>query len=205
MINTTEIIPIIGIYKITNPKGKIYIGQSINIIRRFNQYKLLKNCFNQKILINSLKKYTPECHKFEILEKCNKEDLNIKERFWQDQYNVIGPMGLNCILTNTKELPKIYSEETRNKLRYPKTEEYKQKMRKPQTEEHKNSLSAVRLGKPQKGTEIFVYLNNNFIGSFISVSGFCKIFKLKSVKNITRCIDKEDQKAYGYHFFTNKK
>lgn len=32
---------IIGIYKITNPKGKSYIGQSINIYRRFKEYKNL--------------------------------------------------------------------------------------------------------------------------------------------------------------------
>ncbi len=31
----------IGIYKITNPEGKIYIGQSIDIDRRFKEYKRL--------------------------------------------------------------------------------------------------------------------------------------------------------------------
>ena len=31
--------PIIGIYKITNPTGKIYIGQSINIEVRLKSYK----------------------------------------------------------------------------------------------------------------------------------------------------------------------
>ena len=34
----------IGIYKITSPSNKIYIGQSINIERRFKEYKTLKNC-----------------------------------------------------------------------------------------------------------------------------------------------------------------
>ena len=36
----------IGIYKITNPKGKIYIGQSINIENRFKVYKRY-NCKGQ--------------------------------------------------------------------------------------------------------------------------------------------------------------
>jgi hypothetical protein len=31
----------IGIYKIINPKGKTYIGQSINIEKRWNGYKKL--------------------------------------------------------------------------------------------------------------------------------------------------------------------
>ena len=33
---------LIGIYKITSPNDKIYIGQSIDIDRRFIQYQKLK-------------------------------------------------------------------------------------------------------------------------------------------------------------------
>jgi len=58
----------IGIYKITNPKGKIYIGQSINIKRRFNEYKRL-NCSQQPKIYNSLLKYGSDNHKFEIIEE----------------------------------------------------------------------------------------------------------------------------------------
>lgn len=32
----------IGIYKITNPNGKVYIGQSIDLERRLYYYKNLK-------------------------------------------------------------------------------------------------------------------------------------------------------------------
>ena len=46
-----------GIYKITNPKGKIYIGQSVNIEKRFSSYKSIRNCHYQIKLFNSLKKY----------------------------------------------------------------------------------------------------------------------------------------------------
>ena len=46
----------IGIYKIINPKGKIYIGQSIDIDRRFNEYKKLQ-CNQSKKIYYSLKKY----------------------------------------------------------------------------------------------------------------------------------------------------
>jgi len=35
----------IGIYKITSPKGKTYIGQSINIEKRFKEHK---NSINKK-------------------------------------------------------------------------------------------------------------------------------------------------------------
>lgn len=47
---------IIGIYKITSPSGKIYIGQSINIEKRWEKYqKYIENIKNQIKLYNSLK------------------------------------------------------------------------------------------------------------------------------------------------------
>ena len=37
----------IGIYKITNPKNKIYIGKSKNIEKRFESYKKIQHCKQQ--------------------------------------------------------------------------------------------------------------------------------------------------------------
>lgn len=54
------------IYKLTAPNGKIYIGQAININRRFSSYRNL-NCKNQPKLYNSIKKYGWENFKKEIL------------------------------------------------------------------------------------------------------------------------------------------
>lgn len=106
----------IGIYKITNPKGKIYIGQSINIERRFKEYK--KSLKKQQIrLFNSIKKYGYENHKFEVIEECAIELLNEKERYWQDYYNVLSKRGLNCRLTKTNEKSGNLSKETIEKLK----------------------------------------------------------------------------------------
>ena len=91
----------IGIYKITNPKGKVYIGQSIDIEHRFYEYKCTTNCKNQTLLFNSLKKYGPHTHKFQILEECNIGELNVKERHYQDYSDVIDTNRLNCRLTTT--------------------------------------------------------------------------------------------------------
>lgn len=89
-----------GIYKITSPSGKIYIGQSKNIARRFNTYKnSLYRVKNQIILYNSFLKYGAENHQFDIIEYCSIEDLNCSERFWQDEFDATGKLGLNCILT----------------------------------------------------------------------------------------------------------
>lgn len=89
---------ICGIYKITSPTGKIYIGQSKNILKRSKSYKLLL-CKRQPRVYQSIRKHGWASHVFEIVEKCEIEDLNCRERYWQDFYNVLGKKGLNCVLT----------------------------------------------------------------------------------------------------------
>lgn len=83
----------VGIYKITNPKGKMYIGQSINIQKRFKYYKRL-NCKNQRKIYNSLKKYGPKNHHFEVIEECGFRDLNKREIYWIEFFKSIKE-GLN--------------------------------------------------------------------------------------------------------------
>ena len=88
----------IGIYKITNPKGKIYIGQSIDINRRFTEYNKMY-CSQSKKLYNSLKKYGPEAHTFEIIEECLLNELDIKEEEYILKYNS-HKIGLNIKLAS---------------------------------------------------------------------------------------------------------
>lgn len=106
----------IGIYKITNPSGRVYIGQSINIEHRFKEYRRLK-CKLQKRLINSFTKYAVENHIFDIIEECAIQDLNTRERYWQDEYNVLDKYkGLNCKLTTSLDKSGKYSEELKQKI-----------------------------------------------------------------------------------------
>lgn len=83
----------IGIYKITNPKGLVYIGQSIDIEKRFYSYRIL-NCKDQSAIYNSLKKYGSENHLFEIIHECNKEELDCLEIMYIEKYNSY-KLGLN--------------------------------------------------------------------------------------------------------------
>jgi len=108
----------IGIYKITNPKSSIYIGQSIDIERRFKTYKSLNSKVKlQPKLFNSFLKYGVENHKFEIILECNVNELNDKERYYQDIYNSISRTnGLNCILTKSNDKSGTYSEESKLKM-----------------------------------------------------------------------------------------
>lgn len=105
----------IGIYKITSPSNRIYIGQSINIEKRFSIYKLL-HCKSQTILHNSFKKYGVDNHVFEVIEECSIDLLNERERYWQDYYDVVSGKGLNCLLTKTNDKSGKLSNETRLKI-----------------------------------------------------------------------------------------
>jgi len=92
----------IGIYKITSPSNKVYVGQSINIKKRFNQYEKKQNVSEQKKLYNSFLKYGVENHLFEVIEECDIDLLNERERYWQDFYDVL-KKGLNCRLTKSND------------------------------------------------------------------------------------------------------
>lgn len=106
---------LVGIYKITNPKGRVYIGQSCDILRRFKRYSKY-NCIGQTILHRSLLKYGFEKHKREILKLCKRSDLNKYERFYQDKYNVLSENGMNLKLTKTNDRKCYLSKETREKI-----------------------------------------------------------------------------------------
>lgn len=104
----------IGIYKITSPSGKIYIGQSIDIERRSKIYKK-EDCKGQPKLYGSLVKYGFSKHIFEVIEECKVEELNVRERHWQDFYEVLSEKGLNCMLTETAEAKQVRSQESISK------------------------------------------------------------------------------------------
>lgn len=126
-----------GIYKITSPSDRIYIGQSINIEKRFSYYKSLANKSQPK-LFRSFLKYGLINHKFEIILECKKCDLTKWERFYQEKYNCL-ISGLNCILVSFDNQPSQRSEET--KIKISKTSKGK-----VQTKIHNINISKGRTG-----------------------------------------------------------
>lgn len=130
----------IGIYKITNPKGRIYIGQSINIEKRFKDYQNLNNCKKQIKIYNSLVKYSPINHAFEIIEKCSLEHLNEREIYWGLKFRVLEDMGLNLKLGGANGK---CSQETKDRI----SKSNKGRKNLPITDEHRLNMSKSRLGK----------------------------------------------------------
>lgn len=106
----------IGIYKITSPSGRVYIGQSVNIERRFNSYKRMyvKN-IKQTKLHRSFLKHGVDSHVFEIILKCDESELNYHERYYQDFFNTVDS-GLNCKSTKCGDRSGRVSKETLLKM-----------------------------------------------------------------------------------------
>lgn len=129
----------IGIYKITNPKGKIYIGQSTNIKERFRKYNKLSNKRQIK-LYNSFQKYGVSNHQFEIIEECSEYQLNEREMYWGNYYNVMGDNGLNLRLGKGRG---SCSENTKSKISNSLKGQRKSK-------EHCLHLSIAKIGIPSK-------------------------------------------------------
>lgn len=82
---------ICGIYKITNQiDGKVYIGQSVNIQRRWKEHKINYKVSHDKqhniYLYNAIKKYGLENFNFEIIEQCSPEELDDREIYWIKYY-----------------------------------------------------------------------------------------------------------------------
>lgn len=149
---------ICGIYKITSPSGKIYIGQSIDIEKRWSYHssRFGEGCIK---LSNSFKKYGVESHTFEIIEECPQEFLNEREIYWIKHFDTFGTKhGMNLM---SGGLGGIHSEETIKKISDKKkgvilSEETIKKISEklkgntyasvPRTEEFKKNLSKRLIG-----------------------------------------------------------
>lgn len=82
----------IGIYKIENMTNhKKYIGQSANILQRWEHHKQESNNENSKSyeypLYRAFRKYGLENFTFEIIEECNIDILNEREIYWIKYYD----------------------------------------------------------------------------------------------------------------------
>lgn len=85
----------IGIYKITNNiNGKVYIGQSNNIQRRFSEHQN-RGAASRIPVDVAIQKYGKENFSFEIIEECTIEQLNQRETYWINHFNSI-ENGYNC-------------------------------------------------------------------------------------------------------------
>ena len=116
---------ITGIYKITNlVNGKMYIGQSIDIYKRWKEhnniaFRTTSKSYNYP-LYKAIRKYGIDNFKFEIIEECSIEKLNDKEIYYIDKYNTCifnkNSFGYNMTLGGEGHRGYKHSEETKQKI-----------------------------------------------------------------------------------------
>jgi len=200
----------IGIYKITNPKGKVYIGQSKNIHRRILAHKNLNN--NKCVLVyNSIKKYKVENHTFEIIEECKLEELNKRELYWTEYYNALHPNGLVLKAGGEPNGTGIMSEATKQKMS-------KSHIGKKDSEETKQKKSQSAKGRiksaewrknisdshPTKKPVEQYLVGGAKISEYISINEAARQTGIRA-GDISACCNGKQKTAFGYIFkFKNK-
>lgn len=89
----------IGIYKITSPTGKVYIGQSVNIEQRRKLYLHTTSDKRQPLIQRSILKHGFQNHMFDVIHQLpldvSKDVLTEYERIYMDAYREAGLTMLN--------------------------------------------------------------------------------------------------------------
>jgi group I intron endonuclease len=203
---------ICGIYKIISPKKRIYIGQSVDILRRFKKYKKL-SCINQIRLYNSLKKYGFEKHEFEILHQCEREKLNELEKYYIDLFQCFNSeYGLN--LKYGGENP-VHSKETKNKM----SESHKGQIPwikgKKHSEETRKKMSETQKNRPPMSEKIKIKISEGLKGKICSEETKKKISEKARIRKPSKETKKKisegmkeswiKRKSTSLQFFTKTK
>lgn len=128
------------IYIITNNiNGKCYIGQTINIERRFREHK---NARSKQPIHSAIRKYGHENFIFEILLECPRESTNFFEKAFISSYNSFGESGYNCSFGGDSSAGRVCSEDTRTKISVANTG----RKHPSRTQEQKENYRASKLG-----------------------------------------------------------
>lgn len=210
----------IGIYKITSPTHKIYIGQSINLNSRFQSYKRLE-CKQQPQIFNSLNKHGFDNHIIEVLEYCSVELLNERENFYKTQ--IINKYGwgkaLFCDLYDNGVGPR--SEQTKQNISqgrmgkngWPKgqlqSEETKQKKRlanqgKPKPEGFGDIISQLKKGKPlTKNNKPIICINTGETFNSVSECSNKMGIGIGTISQVLKGVYKKSKQGYIFKYIIN--
>jgi group I intron endonuclease len=185
----------IGVYKITSPSRRVYIGSSVDIKRRFRVYQHINKTKKQIRLHNSFKKYGINNHIFEIIMECDKDNLYYWENYYGEKYDVLSINGLNLSLPKLNSVYGGHSEETKLKIKNSHlgkkfTEEHKIKLSetkkkttigsnnsfygKTHTEEFKKYMSDSRIGSGNPNARTIIDLSNGIYYGCLEDASFSK-------------------------------
>jgi predicted GIY-YIG superfamily endonuclease len=172
---------ICGIYQVKCVvNNKIYIGQSIDIIRRWNQHKYGKGNI---ILRNAIKKYGVENFEFTIIEEIGvnnktREDI-VKELYKREQYwfDITKPYEKGYNINKTAKP---------NNTKPNKSEDFGKK------------ISRIKIENNHTGKPILQYdLDGNFIKEWPSSTSVQRELGFNA-RNVGGCANNENMTSNGY-------
>ena len=102
------------IYRIVHiESGKTYVGQTTRTAegRWGDHVKGSRRPRNDSYLYRAMRRYGIESMRIEVLEECNIEDLDEREKYWIEELKCLAPLGYN--MKDGGSQPK-YTEELRN-------------------------------------------------------------------------------------------
>lgn len=109
-----------GVYQIKNKvDGKVYVGSSVNIERRWKSHisELNKGCHNNAHLQNAWNKYGENVFEFSILELTTREDLRSRENYYLQLLRCTDRnIGYNMLSDTNVGLGVRASDEVRQKI-----------------------------------------------------------------------------------------
>ena len=187
-----------GIYKITAQDGKIYIGKSKNIEKRWQGYKCaFTKLSGQPDLYISFKKFGWFNHNFEIIEECDESEIGCREFYWQHFYDVLGDNGLNmqygsCYNISFQErlfelkniyfrksvLLYLYKNESLENINF-NVKKYKQRRREKTTKKDKNVVDRTNILPNLKGDKYKIILDVKTGVFYYSLKELCTLYNLK--------------------------
>jgi group I intron endonuclease len=160
---------LVGIYKITSPSGKVYIGQSWDIHNRFKTYKCNPNKKQSKIY-NSIHKHGWDAHTKEILIELKSDTTQSALDDWEKFYiNFYRSCGFSMLNIRDGGSRGKHSAESIEKMRGRKATEKQINANKgnkyalgvKKTDEQKEAISNRLKGVPLHPNTIIASINYN--------------------------------------------
>lgn len=209
-----------GIYMWTSPSGKKYIGQSTDLVRRYNSF-LRFNCSYGGVKINNARKkyHNLDEWTYVVLERCDIDVLDERERYYIALYDTMNN-GYNCesggnknkILSDETKLIMSFNNSGKNNPMYGKKQTYESRLK--NSEWHKNnilrennpmygkkqtkeSIHKNKMSQPLRKGVIQYDLSMNVIAEYDSLNDASRSIG-KTKKCISLCCNGLQSSAYGF-------
>jgi hypothetical protein len=195
-----------GIYTITSPTNKVYVGQSWNIEKRWKAY-MGHSCRDQTKIYNSLKKYGWEAHKFDVVlelrDDISQDTLDCWEEYFYDLSKSQGCELLNIRLSGSRGK---HSEESKKKMSTAQQKIKRVGEKHPMFGKERSPETKRKLSESHKGKKLSeeTKLKLSKINKGKTYSDATKLKQSSTMKKIHATYSEEKKKERGINISLSK-